>query len=144
MFRVLKLGCPNIFFNFSFRTYLIDQTYLKALQYSRCIENPLKLSFSVQLVNDFLAVNFFLWKNFIVEARLGSGLVYFSYVFYLSYVFSFIYMWTFCKFCLLQHCCSTYTRRSHWFHIQIIFFSWFYLIIVTSLPKCEHPNRSYQ
>ena len=42
-FRVLKLGCPNIFFNFSFRTYSIDQIYLKAFQHSRCIENPVKL-----------------------------------------------------------------------------------------------------
>ena len=31
------------FFNFSFRTCLIDQIYLKAFQHSRCIENPVKL-----------------------------------------------------------------------------------------------------
>ena len=44
-------------------------------------------------------------------------------------------------FYLLQHCRNTYTRWSHWFHIQIIFSSWFYFIIVTSrnsLPNCEH------
>ena len=41
--RVLKLGCPNVFVNFSFRTYSIDQIYLKAFRHSRCIENPVKL-----------------------------------------------------------------------------------------------------
>ena len=30
-------------FNFSFRTYSIDQIYLKVFQHSRCIENPVKL-----------------------------------------------------------------------------------------------------
>ena len=35
-FRVLKL-------DFSFRTYSIDQIYLKAFQHSRCNENPVKL-----------------------------------------------------------------------------------------------------
>ena len=31
------------FFNFSFRTYPINQIYLKAFQHSRCTENPVKL-----------------------------------------------------------------------------------------------------
>ena len=31
------------FFNFFFRTYSIDQIYLKAFQQWRCIENPVKL-----------------------------------------------------------------------------------------------------
>ena len=51
-----------------------------------------------------------------------------------------------CVFCLLAHCCNTYTRCSHWFHIHIIFSSLFYLIIVTSrnsLPNCKH-DTSYQ
>ena len=34
---------PKISFNFSLRTYSIDQIYLKAFQHSRCIENPVKL-----------------------------------------------------------------------------------------------------
>ena len=37
----------------------------------------------------------------------------------------------------MQHCHNTYTRWSYWFHIHIIFSSYFYLIIVTcrnSLP----------
>ena len=42
-FRVLKFGCPKISFNFPFRTYLVDQIYLKAFQYSTCIENPVIL-----------------------------------------------------------------------------------------------------
>ena len=49
-------------------------------------------------------------------------------------------------FCLCKHCRNTYTRWSHWFHIHIIFSSWFYLIIVTSwnsLSNCEH-DPSYQ
>ena len=37
-----KLDVPN-FFNFSFRTYSIDQIYLKAFQHSTCTENPVKL-----------------------------------------------------------------------------------------------------
>ena len=32
-----------IFVNFYFRTYSIDQIYLKSFQHSRCIENPVKL-----------------------------------------------------------------------------------------------------
>ena len=32
-----------LFFNCSFRTYSIDQIYLKAFQHSRCFENPMKL-----------------------------------------------------------------------------------------------------
>ena len=58
----------------------------------------------------------------------------------------YIYIYELYVFCLLQHCRNTYTRWSHWFHIQIIFSSWFYLIIVTSrnsLPNCEH-DPSYQ
>ena len=35
----------------------------------------------------------------------------------------------------IQHCRNTYTRWSHWFHIQIIFSSWFYLIIITRLVE---------
>ena len=31
------------FFKLFFQTYSIDQIYLKAFQYSRCIENPVKL-----------------------------------------------------------------------------------------------------
>ena len=38
-----KLRHPKISFNFSLRTYSIDQIYLKACQHSRCIENPVKL-----------------------------------------------------------------------------------------------------
>ena len=59
------------------------------------------------------------------------------------YIYIYIYI---CVFCLLQHCCNTYTRCSHWFHIHKIFSSWFYLIINTSrnsLPKFEHYS-SYQ
>ena len=58
-------------------------------------------------------------------------------------IYIYIYI---CVFCLLQHCCNTYTRCSHWFHIHKIFSSWFYLIINTSrnsLPKFEHYS-SYQ
>ena len=33
----------QLFFNLSFRTYSIDQIYLKAFQHSRCIENLVKL-----------------------------------------------------------------------------------------------------
>ena len=79
-FRVLKLECPNIFsnfsfrtysvdqiylkiFNFSFRTYSVDQIYLKIFQYSRCIENRVKLLrwsiFCKISYNDSLAVNYF-------------------------------------------------------------------------------------
>ena len=49
---------PQHFFNFSFRTYSIDQIYLKALQYSGFIENPMKLAWRI-LVSDFLAINGF-------------------------------------------------------------------------------------
>ena len=42
-YRVLKLKCPKICLTFSFRTYSIDQIYLKVFQHSRCIENPVKL-----------------------------------------------------------------------------------------------------
>ena len=38
-----NVDAPNIFFNFSFRTYSTDQIYRKAFQHSRCIENPVKL-----------------------------------------------------------------------------------------------------
>ena len=31
------------FFNYFFRTYSIDQIYLKAFQHSRCTENPVKI-----------------------------------------------------------------------------------------------------
>ena len=41
-FKALKLECPKISFNFSFRTYSIDQIYLKAFQHSRCIQNLVK------------------------------------------------------------------------------------------------------
>ena len=33
----------QLFFNFSFRTYSIDQIYLKAFEHSKCIENSVKL-----------------------------------------------------------------------------------------------------
>ena len=73
----LKLGCPKIYQNFFFRTYSIDQIYLKAFQHSRCIENPVRLlrwcifcedgAFFVKLVHNFLAVNCFhertSWQN---------------------------------------------------------------------------------
>ena len=58
----------------------------------------------------------------------------------------YIYIYELYVFCLLQHCRNTYTRWSHWFHIQIIFSSWFYLIIVTSknsLPNDEHDPNYY-
>ena len=38
-----NLDVPKFLFNFSFRTYSINQIYLKASQHSRCIENPVKL-----------------------------------------------------------------------------------------------------
>ena len=38
-----SVGCPWISLYFSFGTYSIDQMYLKAIQHSRCIENPVKL-----------------------------------------------------------------------------------------------------
>ena len=50
-----NLDVPTFFFNFSFKTYSIDQIYVKALQYSSCIENPVKLP----RFHDFWAVNFF-------------------------------------------------------------------------------------
>ena len=37
------LDVPKFFFNFCFRTYSIDQIYLKAFQHSRYIENPANL-----------------------------------------------------------------------------------------------------
>ena len=42
---ILKLRCPSIFFffNFSSRTFSINQIYLKSFQHSRCIENQVKL-----------------------------------------------------------------------------------------------------
>ena len=39
----LSVGCPKICFNFSFQTYSVDQIYLKAIQHSRCTENPIEL-----------------------------------------------------------------------------------------------------
>ena len=36
-------GCPKISFYFSFGTYSIEQIYLKAIQHSRSIENPVEL-----------------------------------------------------------------------------------------------------
>ena len=65
---------------------------------------------------------------------------------YTFYIYVCIYIYELCVFCLLQHCRNAYTRWSHWFHIQIIFSSWFYFIIVTSrnsLPSCEY-DPSYQ
>ena len=38
-----NLDVPTVFFNFFFRTYSIDQIYLKAFQRSRCINNAVKL-----------------------------------------------------------------------------------------------------
>ena len=43
LFRVLKRAYFSIFSRFSFRTYSINQIYLKAFQYLRCIENTVKL-----------------------------------------------------------------------------------------------------
>ena len=42
-----------------------------------------------------------------------------------------------CAFCLLQICRNTYTRWSDWFHIHIIFSSWFYLVI--SVAETAYP-----
>ena len=61
IFKALTFGCPKISFKFSFRTYSINQIYLKAFQQSRLIENPFKLlrwSLSAKLVNNFLAVDY--------------------------------------------------------------------------------------
>ena len=40
-----NLNVPNFVFvfNFSFRTYSIDQIYLNAFEHSRCVKNPVKL-----------------------------------------------------------------------------------------------------
>ena len=38
-----SVGFPQISLCFSFETYSIDQIYLKAIQHSRCIWNPVKL-----------------------------------------------------------------------------------------------------
>ena len=69
----------------------------------------------------------------------------YEYILLFNYIYIYIYI-NIAFICLLQHCHSTYTRLSRWFHIHIIFSSWFYLIFVTSknsLPNCEH-DPSYQ
>ena len=56
-------------------------------------------------------------------------------------LYIYVYIYELCVFCLLQHCRNTCTQWSHWFHIQIIFSSWFHLITVTNtnnLTNCEH------
>ena len=61
-----NLDVPTFFKNFSFRTYSIDQIYLKAFQHSRCIENPVKLqdvAISAKFDNYFLAFNYFCERN---------------------------------------------------------------------------------
>ena len=69
------------------------------------------------------------------------------YIIYILYIYNIYYIYiNIVFFCLLEHCQNTYTRLSRWFHIHIIFSSWFNLIIVTSknsLPNCEHVP-SYQ
>ena len=47
-------------------------------------------------------------------------------------------------YCNIVAATHTHDGWSHWFHIQIIFSSWFYLIIVTSRnsePNCEYDPR---
>ena len=53
--------CQNLF-NFSFRTYSIDQIYLKAFQHSRCIENPVKhLRWSI-----FCKISWWVFQKYII------------------------------------------------------------------------------
>ena len=59
------------------------------------------------------------------EYILLSKLIY-IYIYIYTYIYIYIY---------------THIYISHWFHIQAIFSSWLYLIIVTSrnsLPNCEY------
>ena len=85
--------------------------------------------------------------EYILLSKLIYIYIYAYYIYiYILYICMYIYIYELCVFCLLQHCRNAYTRWSHWFHIQIIFSSWFYFIIVTSrksLPSCEY-DPSYQ
>ena len=42
--EALRTLSQQFFFDFFFRTYMIDQIYLKAFQHSRCIENLVELA----------------------------------------------------------------------------------------------------
>ena len=54
--------------------------------------------------------------------------IYYIYTIYILYIYKYIYIYLceLCVLCLLQHCCNSNVRGSHWFHIQMIFSSWFY------------------
>ena len=60
-----------------------------------------------------------------------------KFVYIYMYVYTYIYIYELYVFCLWQPC---HTRWSHWFHIQIIFSNWFYLITFTSRNRPIRPE----
>ena len=98
----------NIKFTFTVHEYIIVYGYI--------------------LLSNLIYIYIYMYMYIYVHARM-----YYMYHLHKIYIYIiYIYIYELCVFCLLRYCCNTYTRSSQWFHIQINFSSWCYLIIVTS------------
>ena len=89
-------------------------------------------------VHECLIVYEYIWIYSIIQFEIYIYIyIYILYIYYIYTIILYIYIYMYiciyyiyiyelCAFRLLQHCRNSYVRWLHWFHIHMIFSSWFY------------------